>query len=106
MFLRRNKVLVKKILDMYEYDGSEFYSEFEKFKDRVNSITELKLFWTEHGNTFAKVYRIISNIYLKQYSLKHTFSSRVKNYGVHIKYRKRLLDVLKNPADFSSIKYL
>jgi hypothetical protein len=51
----------------------------------------------DEGNPFAKVFRILSNIYLSKHSLKHTFSSRVKNYGIHIKYRKRLSEILENP---------
>lgn len=47
MFLRKNRALTKSILDRHSLDETTFYEEIEKFKDKVNSISELKLFWTE-----------------------------------------------------------
>lgn len=35
--------------------------------------------------------------FLKRFSLEYIFGSRISNHDGHIKYRKRLIDVLRTP---------
>lgn len=73
-------------------------------KRKVNSIADLRSLWVEEENPFAKATRILSGIFLKRHSLCYIFNSRVTNYQGHIKYRYRLIEALKEPTKFTSIK--
>ena len=74
-------------------------------KSKINSIADLRNFWleAEHGD-FPKVARILSNVFLRHFSLEYIFNSRISNYYGHVKYRARLIEALRNPSHFTSIK--
>jgi hypothetical protein len=76
----------------------------ESYKDKINTISELRSLWIEKENKFSKSLRILSNIYLKKYHLTHIFNSRVENYGKHIKYRQKIVKALEDPEKFTYIK--
>ena len=74
------------------------------YKDRINTIAELRSLWIEEENEFAKALRILSTIYLRKHSLNHIFNSRVENHSKHIKYRQKMIKVIENPKEFTYIK--
>jgi phage gp29-like protein len=49
------------------------------------------------GSIYNKVFRILSWEYLRKHYLNHIFASRIENYGIHLKYRLRMLEGLNNP---------
>jgi hypothetical protein len=60
-------------------------------------MSKLRELWLPEGNECHKVFRIISMEYIRKHSLNHIFYSRVVNYKIHNKYRRRFYDILKNP---------
>jgi hypothetical protein len=77
---------------------------YEQFKGRIHSISEMRSLWIPEGNPYHQAFRILSSQYLRHHYLERTFNSRVENYSVHMKYRQRLLDGLKNPEHFTVLK--
>lgn len=41
---------------------------------------------------------------MRKHCLQYIFHSKVKNYGVHIKYRQKLIEGIENPSAFNHIK--
>jgi hypothetical protein len=66
-------------------------------KKNINSIADLRALWLDEEFEYAKATRKISLYFLKKVSLKYIFSSRITNHTGHIKYRNRLINVLKYP---------
>lgn len=92
---------------MQSYDCNDFgnfINVIRMKKRKVNSIADLRSLWLDSENPFAKATRILSNIFLKKYSMSYIFNSRVTNYQGHIKYRYRLIEALREPKQFTSIK--
>lgn len=104
-FIQKHRVYVSRVLDHLGVKEEEFQSVFQKFRGRIYTIMELKLLWLSEGNQFHRAFRIISLEYLRKHSLNHVFNSRVINYKTHIKYRKKMYEILENPQEFNSIKY-
>jgi hypothetical protein len=76
--------------------------EFKMSKRNINTIADLRELWTT--GKYSREMRILSNLFLRKYSLKYIFNSRVSNYASHIKYRRKLREALKDPNTFTSIK--
>ena len=61
-------------------------------KNKINSIADLRSFWLEaEQEDFPKIARILSNVFLRHFSLEYIFNSRISNYSGHVKYRARLI---------------
>lgn len=71
-------------------------------KKRINTIADLRYLWMEYK--YSKCMRILSNLFLRKYSLNYIFNSRICNYRSHIKYRHRLAEAVSNPKVFRHIK--
>lgn len=69
--------MTNEILHDFNFIPSQFYEMLFSYKDKINTIAELRSLWIEEENKFAKVLRILSAIYLRKYSLNHIFNSRV-----------------------------
>lgn len=85
-------------------DYHAFMNTIRQKKRKVNSIADLRSLWVDEENAFAKATRILSGIFLKRHSLSYIFNSRVTNFQGHIKYRYRLIEALREPKQFTSIK--
>jgi hypothetical protein len=85
-------------------DYTGFMATIKMKKRKVNSIADLRSLWLDEENPFAKATRILSGIFLKRHSLPYIFNSRVTNFQGHIKYRYRLIEALREPKQFTSIK--
>ena len=84
-------------------DEPAFLAALERSRGRVHSIAELRGLWTREDE-FGVAFRVLSNEYLRRHCLERTFNSRVENYGVHLKYRQRLLVGVRRPHEFTSLK--
>jgi hypothetical protein len=73
-----------------------------EIKKRINTIADLRRLWIDYK--YAKCMRIISNLFLRKYSLNYIFNSRICNFRSHIKYRQRLREAVKDPQAFRHIK--
>ena len=76
---------------------SDYVAALKARKKNLNSIADLRALWVTGEFRYAKITRVLSLYFLKRGALRYIFSSRVVNYEGHIKYRKRLIDVLKCP---------
>lgn len=97
LFMKKKQNMVKAIVELDGVDFQEFMKQTMVLKGKINSISELRSLWIESDNKYAKAFRIISNLYLKRYSLHHIFNSRVQDFSKHLKYRNKMAQVLKNP---------
>lgn len=70
-------------------------SDLKKKKKGLNRIDDLKKLWTE--GHFCKEVRIMTDIFLRKYSLKWIFNSRLENIKFPIKYRNRMIEGVKKP---------
>jgi hypothetical protein len=95
---------MKKLLSAEKISYEEYVSALRSRKKYINSIADLRSLWLEEEFEFAKVTRKISLYFLKKVSLKYIFSSRITNHAGHIKYRNRLINVLRFPHEFTCIK--
>lgn len=104
-FIEKQEKLTMSILQRFpNLDYAQFILEMRQRRRRINSIADLRALWLEAENRFAEPTRILSLIFLKKHSLPYIFHSRVTNYEGHIKYRYRLMEALKDPQNFTSIK--
>lgn len=70
----------------------------------MSSILHLRALWLDSEFEYASTMRKISLVFIKRYSWQYIFSSRITNYGIHIKYRQRMLEAIKNPEKFTYVK--
>ena len=104
-FIERNEKLVRRVLNTTDSnDYNAFMNTIRQKKRKVNSIADLRSLWVDEENPFGKATRILSGIFLKRHSLSYIFNSRVTNFQGHIKYRYRLIEALREPKQFTSIK--
>lgn len=85
---------------------SEFMMQVRRIKKKVNSIESLRKMWGSDNldHKIKKCIRILSYKFMRKHCLQYIFHSKVKNYGVHIKYRQKLIEGIENPAAFNHIK--
>lgn len=104
-FIEKQERLTQAVVSRFPgLDYAQFILEMRQRRRRINSIADLRALWLEAENRFAQPTRILSLIFLKKHSLPYIFHSRVTNYEGHIKYRYRLMEALKDPKNFTSIK--
>lgn len=80
----------------------EFLVEVREKKRVINTIADLRSMWVD--NKYAGCMRVLSNLFLRKYSLTYIFNSRICNFSSHIKYRHRLAEAIKHPHAFKHIK--
>jgi hypothetical protein len=93
------------VADVCEYTGvpfDDFINEMIEMKKTINTIADLRRLWIDYK--YSRCMRIISNLFLRKYSLNYIFNSRICNFRSHIKYRHRLCEAIKNPKAFRHIK--
>ena len=74
----------------------------DALNEKVRTISELRSFWLDHP--YSQIFRVFSEHFLRKYYCRHIFNSRILNYGVHLKYRNKLLESIQNPSSFTSLK--
>lgn len=104
-FIERNEAVVRRVVAAAgDNNYAGFMATIRLKKRKVNSIADLRSLWLDEENPFAQATRILSSIFLKKHSLPYIFNSRVTNFQGHIKYRYRLIEALREPDQFTSIK--
>lgn len=98
--------IIKPILQRGKLTISDLLLHIKKHKKEVNSINYLKEMWgyQDQSNPILKCIRILSYVFMRKHCLSYIFNSRVKNYSTHIKYRKRIIEGIENPSEFTCIK--
>lgn len=102
-FIRKNSNERRRVLQELGIEEGKFMGAYEQLKGSIHSISKLRALWVE-PNPFCRAFRILSFEYLRKHYLQKTFNSRIHNYTVHLKYRKRLLEALECPEDFTALK--
>lgn len=103
-FVEQKDQVVKRFLAYENVMYDDFFAALKAKKRGINSIADLRNLWLDENFEYARQMRMISIYFLKRASLTYVFSSRISNHEGHIKYRNRLIEVLRVPEDFTSIK--
>ena len=82
----------------------DFEEYIVRFKNKVNTIADLRSLWLQKQTRYAKVLRVLSQIYVRKHFFGHIFNSRIENYKKHIKYRYKILQGLRKPEEFTQLK--
>jgi len=90
-------VIASKLLKDSGIQYEEFISILKEKKKSLNSIAELRNLWTDSNFCYAREMRTLSIYFLKKASLSYIFGSRISHHEGHIKYRRRLIEAIKNP---------
>lgn len=102
IFIEKNRCILEGILEENGHDYDILLSKLRNLKKKINTISDLRNLWEEQGE--SKSIRIISNIFLRKYSLHYIYNSRIKTRLCHAKYKRRLQEAIVSPKDFNHIK--
>ncbi|CAK74652.1 unnamed protein product (macronuclear) [Paramecium tetraurelia] len=105
-YIMNNPDLLKSFFSNKQYD--DFLNLLKNKKNQMTNIKQLRDLWVDGGkfSEFNKVFRIISQYFLKNQSVAYVYNSRISNTIWHLKYRQNLLRALKEPENFRFIKDL
>jgi hypothetical protein len=103
-FILKNPSTLERLFRLHPHLSFEKYmSEMEDLKNKVGNIADLRELWNSDGE-FGVISRTLSQLFLRKYCLNHIYNSRITNYSNHVKYRYRMMEALRNPSRFQSIK--
>lgn len=85
---------------------ADFMMHVRRTKKKVNSIESLRKMWGSENldHQMRKCVRILSYDFMRKHCLRYIFHSKVRNFGTHIKYRKKLIEGISDPRNFTHIK--
>ncbi|CAD8093634.1 unnamed protein product [Paramecium sonneborni] len=103
-YILNNGELIQKFITLDQYDG--FIILLKSKKNQMTNIKQLREIWVDNGKNpeFNKVFRIISQYFLKNQAIPYVYNSRISNTAWHLKYRQNLLRALREPENFKFIK--
>ncbi|CAD8071826.1 unnamed protein product [Paramecium primaurelia] len=103
-YILNNEELILQFMKKDKYDN--FIQLLKTKKNQMTNIKQLRDLWVDGGKNpeFNKVFRIISQYFLKNQSIAYVYNSRISNTAWHLKYRQNLLRALKEPQNFKFIK--
>lgn len=103
-FIKKERNLTKRVLESLgsNHTPEQLNFDLKRKKRGLNRIADLRKIWSE--GVFSKEVRILTEVFLKKHSLQWIFNSRLENLKFPIKYRRRMLDGVKNPVDFFYLK--
>lgn len=98
--IQKTSYRTKKVVAHFGLSYPEFMSQVRKNKTRINSIADLRKMWGEKDpeNKVKKCFRILSHEFMRKHCLMYIFNSRVKNFGTHIKYRRKIMEGVQKPT--------
>ena len=96
-FVEQHPVVVGRALQSRDISYEKFLSSLKEKKKWINSIADLRNLWLDDNFVYAKEMRVLSQYFLKRGALNYIFKSRISNHKGHIKYRKRMIQVLEHP---------
>ncbi|CAK87356.1 unnamed protein product (macronuclear) [Paramecium tetraurelia] len=103
-YIINEKELIQKFMTNEQYDG--FITLLKNKKNQMTNIKQLRDLWVDTGRNpeFNKVFRIISQYFLKCQAVPYVYNSRISNTAWHLKYRYNLLRAVREPENFKFIK--
>ncbi|CAD8186504.1 unnamed protein product [Paramecium octaurelia] len=103
-YIINEKELIQKFMTNEQYDG--FITLLKNKKNQMTNIKQLRDLWVDTGRNpeFNKVFRIISQYFLKCQAVPYVYNSRISNTAWHLKYRQNLLRAVREPENFKFIK--
>ncbi|CAD8084145.1 unnamed protein product [Paramecium primaurelia] len=103
-YILNEKELIQKFMSNEQYDS--FIALLKNKKNQMTNIKQLRDLWVDTGRNpeFNKVFRIISQYFLKSQAVPYVYNSRISNTAWHLKYRQNLLRALREPENFKFIK--
>ncbi|CAD8062212.1 unnamed protein product [Paramecium sonneborni] len=103
-YIFNNPELVQKMMSKQRY--VDFVNFLKNKKNQMTNIKQLRDLWVDGGKNaeFNRVFRIISQQFLKTQAVSYVYNSRISNTQWHLKYRFNLLRALKEPENFKFIK--
>ncbi|CAK86735.1 unnamed protein product (macronuclear) [Paramecium tetraurelia] len=103
-YILNNEELILGFMKKDQYDS--FVQLLKTKKNQMTNIKQLRDLWVDGGKNpdFNRVFRIISQYFLKNQSVAYVYNSRISNTAWHLKYRQNLLRALKEPDNFKFIK--
>jgi hypothetical protein len=102
-FIRKQREWRKKVLAAVGMDEQEFMRAYSLLKGKILAISDLRQLWSA-PTALSRAFRVISFEYLRKHCLETVFNSRIEKKSLHVKYRRKLLEALGNPKDFTSLK--
>ncbi len=75
-----------------------------KEKKTIKTISGLRNLWISKKNKFAKEMRILTALFLRKNCLGYIFNSRITDFRLNIKYRSKMLEGVRSPENFGSLK--
>ncbi|CAD8101067.1 unnamed protein product [Paramecium sonneborni] len=103
-YILNNEELIQKLITPDQFES--FIALLKNKKNAMTNIKQLRDLWVENGKNpeFNKMFRIISQYFLKNQAVPYVYNSRISNTAWHLKYRYNLLRALKEPENFKFIK--
>ncbi|CAK89735.1 unnamed protein product (macronuclear) [Paramecium tetraurelia] len=103
-YILNDEQLIQKFITSEQSDS--FISILKNKKNQMTNIKQLRDLWVDNGRNpeFNKVFRIISQYFLKNQAVPYVYNSRISNTAWHLKYRQNLLRALREPENFKFIK--
>ncbi|CAD8181326.1 unnamed protein product [Paramecium pentaurelia] len=103
-YILNDEKLIQKFINSEQQDS--FISLLKSKKNQMTNIKQLRELWIDNGKNpeFNKVFRIISQYFLKNQAVPYVYNSRISNTAWHLKYRQNLLRALREPENFKFIK--
>lgn len=103
-FILKNTGLLDRLFRLYpNLSQKEYMDQMEHLKNRVGNIADLRSLWSS-DNPFGVISRTVSQVFLRRHALNHIYNSRITNHSNHVKYRYRMMEALRDPQTFKSIK--
>ncbi|CAD8071643.1 unnamed protein product [Paramecium sonneborni] len=103
-YISNNPLIVQKVMQKNRYD--DLVNFLKNKKNSMTNIKQLRDLWVNSGKNaeYNRVFRIISQLFLKTQAVSYVYNSRISNTQWHLKYRFNLLRALKEPENFKFIK--
>ena len=105
-YIQKNTREIKKFISQHDVDLMELMIVVKEFKGKINTIHDLREMWGEQAkdDKVKKCIRILSYHFMRMKCLPYIFNSRIRNYHTHIKYRKKMMEGIRDPEKFTKIK--
>jgi len=104
---------IENVVSKKGYDGvniNKFTNEIKSKKETTNSMESLRrLLMEEDGDTeeekqYKHVFKEISIIFMKYFSVNWIYSGKLVHKNAHLKFRFKMLRRVKNPEHFTYLK--
>lgn len=97
-------------MDFKSFDIKKFMSQMKVKKEATNSMEHIRTLLveevddTDEQKVFKRVFKEVSKVFLKYFSVNWIFHGKLKHKIVHLKYRFKMLRRIENPEYFTYLK--